>query len=518
MNLPDRHQALINGLLDSRCYQHPVAEITLIETHISSLILTGDYVYKIKKPLSLGFLDFSTLALRKHYCQEEVRLNKRLAGNLYLAVVTLSYASNGQVVIDSDGDETIIDYAVMMRQFDNQQQLDHCLERDQLTKEHCRVLGQRLAIFHEHCPATTGNDDTFGTGTTIQAASSDNFRDCLKLSTSPHECRRLEQLQQWSGNQNIAFTTYLNQRRQQGHVRECHGDLHLANIVLIDDQAIPFDCLEFNPSLRWIDTINEIAFLTMDLHGHNAAALANHVLNAYLETSGDYQGAALLHYYEVYRAIVRAKVCAIRRQQANTDTAALSAEFNGYLDLAEQRCRQRSPFLMITHGLSGSGKSVISSHLLARVEAIRIRADVERKRLFPNADKRYQAAATKATYEHLQSLAKSLLLGGHSALIDASFLDSQHRHNFHQLATELAIPFVILHTHADTDQLRQWICERNLAANDPSEATLDVLEQQIKNYQPLGEQELPFTITIDSSQWIDFDKLVEQLPAAANLL
>ncbi len=498
---------VIEALLDPRCYPHPVKQCTLIETHISWLILTGDYAYKIKKPVALGFLDFSTLSRRRHFCEEELRLNRRLAERLYLDVVRI-VADGPRLRIADEGQA--IEYAVRMRQFDTRQQLDQCLDRGQLTLSHCLELGQRLAAFHDQCPAAPAGQD-WGREAVVRAAVAANFDECRQRCPSHAQQALLTQLQRWSDEQGQRLAGLFSQRRQQGHVRECHGDLHLANIALIDGQVTPFDCLEFSPSLRWIDTINEIAFLTMDLHSRNAPALAIQTLNAYLEHSGDYAGLPLLRYYEVYRAMVRAKVAAIRADQIDADHAGPDDEVDRYLHLACRRSRSPRPCLIITHGLSGSGKSLVSGKLLERNELIRIRADRERKRLFADPDNRYTPAATEATYEYLLTTTRALLRHRISTLVDATFLDRQRRDAFRRLAHACRVPFVILATEAPETLLRQWIIERQQANNDPSEATLAVLSEQIRRQQPLTDDEQAHVIRVDTRHPVDVDQLQYRL-------
>ena len=522
----DPHATLVRALQNPALYDHPVKDFQLVETHISSVLLTGDYAYKLKKPLDLGFLDFSTLEKRRHFCHEELRLNRRLAPQLYLDVIAITGSPPAPQL---NGAGAPFEYMVKMRQFPQSAQLDRVLARGGLTAAHIDQLARTLAEFHARV-AVAGADTPYGTPAAAYFPMGQNF-DQIRPLVSAGFHPQLARLQAWSEQMRDRLTAPLAARKRAGYIRECHGDVHLGNMALLDDKVVLFDCLEFNDNLRWIDVMNEVAFTVMDLEVAGGASLprdprlgpvgddrgqkifARRFLNAYLEHSGDYAGLALLRFYQVYRALVRAKVSVIRLSQPGLSRAEreqIESKYRGYADLAERYTRASAPALIITHGLSGTGKSTVTQSLVEHVDAIRVRSDVERKRLHGlTAGERsgselnaglYTADASQRTYAHLAGLARTILAAGHTAVIDATFLRRAQRDRLRTLAAELGVPFVILAIEAAEETLRRRVVERERAARDASEAGLAVLAQQRAGAEPLGTDELVLALAIDGNR------------------
>lgn len=477
----------------------------LIETHISWILLDDNFAYKIKKALDLGFLDFSTLASREFYCTEEIRLNRRLAAEIYLHVIPIG----GHVDAPLPGSLPALEYAVKMRRFAASDQMDARLVAGQLGPEHIDRLAAVLARFHASLPPADATS-AFSTSAAILATQRQNFEQLDALFNNAADRRALHTLQHATDAEFSTCQPLFAQRRNDGFVRECHGDLHLSNIVLIDDQPVPFDCLEFDPGLRWIDVINEIAFPMMDLLHRQQGGFAFRLLNAYLEISGDYAGVALLRFYLASRATVRAKVSALRGVQPGLSpdaAAAALASARSHLALAATLLHTRRPALIIMHGLPGSGKSTLALEALQRRQAIRLRSDVERKRLFGLAAHEssrasqdiYNAAATRKTYALLQQTAQAVLAAGYTIIIDAAFLHRQERDMFRLLAQRMAVPFAIASTQADTEVLRNRIQRRNAQGRDASEADIAVMEKLATAQQPLSAQELACTAIFESA-------------------
>ncbi len=502
---------LIEGLKNVDLYDHRVSEFKVHETHSAWVLLTGTFAYKIKKPVDLGFLDFSTIDKRHTDCLEEIRLNRRLAPDIYLRVVPI-YGSLEKPSLDGKGKGTPIEYAVQMRQFDPEQQLDRLIRNNTLKTETCLDLASRIAAFHGVCPSAS-LDAPFGTSDDIGQAVFANFQHLYDLVLSEKERQDLSALEAWTKTHHQRLTTIMDERKQAGFVRECHGDLHLANITMINGKPTPFDCLEFNPGLRWIDTISEIAFLVMDLARHQRRDLASLILNTYLEETGDYPGLVLFRYYALYRAMVRIKVTAIRRHQSPTGeaTATLTDEIATGIELAQSFTIKNKPGIILMHGLSGSGKSLVSGGLLSDINWIRIRSDCERKRLFPKKETRYTPKASSTTYERLSDLTTLLIQTGFICLVDATFLKYWQREHFFSLGRKQKCPVAIIDLFAPVSLLRKWIRDRQLAGNDPSEADNDILTMQIESQEPLTEDERNVTCRIDSSQDIVFDEISEAL-------
>ena len=485
---------LIQNLLEAHRYAHPVPRVELVQTHISWVLLAGEFAYKIKKPLRLPFLDFSTLAQRKAACLDELQLNRRFAPDLYLDVVAI-YNTAQQPRFDGPGE--VIEYAVKMRRFDEAGRLDRVCARGDLRPAHLSDLAGRLAAFHATAARATPAS-RFGSASAILAAALENFDELMPAALAPDLSARLLALRSWTQTQHQGLAALMQARKTAGWVRECHGDLHLANLVLIKDQVQMFDCLEFNEDLRWIDVASDIAFTYVDLLAQQHSGLANWFVNEALSHSGDYEAAALLRFYAVYRALVRAKVAAIRLHQAPGNASDVLA----YVTLAERLAVPSPARLVITHGLSGCGKTSLTNEWLQndpQASTLRLRSDVERKRLAglgstassgsPLGGGIYSAAAQQQTYARLHTLAGLLLRAGWSVIVDATFLRRSERDAFRALAKELGLAFEILAPQASAAQLRQRIQARSALGRDASEATLDVLEQQMQTLEPLGADE-----------------------------
>ncbi len=499
---------LVWALLDPAAYPHPVQNIRHIETHISHLFLTGRFAYKIKKPLKLPFLDYSTAALRRSACDDELRLNRRTAAALYLDVVPIGRTAGGLRIGESgesgeSGD--VLDYAVQMRQFGADQLFSDLLERGALTAAHIDTLAHTVASFHAQLPPGDAQVAS-GDPARIHAWTIDNFV-TLDDTATPELRVRLHALRSWFDRAFVRLEALLRARWRGGHIRECHGDLHLANVTLIDDLPVLFDCIEFNAALRWIDTISEAAFVFMDLLHGERTDLAYRFLNGYLEHTGDYAGVPLLHYYAAYRALVRAKVAALRARQDHSPDGHAHAiiHLNQYVALAERLTRTGQPWLILTHGLSGSGKTTVAQDLLEQVPALRVRSDVERKRLHglvstgasgsALGEGLYAAGATEQTFARLADLARTVLTAGESVIVDATFLRRALRQSFRDLAIEGGVPLAIVTCRAPRSVLEQRVRNRR---GDASEADLQVLAHQIDQYEPVGCDEADRCFTLDT--------------------
>ena len=473
--------------------------VRLIETHISWVLLVGRFAYKIKKALDLGFLDFSTLAQRKFYCEEELRLNRRTAPQIYLEVIPIGGTSDKPI----PGDLPAIDYAVRMHRFSADEEMDNLIQEGNLLASHVDSLAMELARFHMSLPPRpTGS--SYGSSQSVQETVLQSFSGWPPSVLDTVGEFVLSALRHEMEDEFASCTHLIEQRSDQGFVRECHGDLHLGNIVVMNGVATPFDGIEFSPSMRWIDVMSDVAFPYMDFLHYGRRDLAFRFVNAWLTMSGDYDGVSLLRYYAAYRAVVRAKINAIRAVQpglpSHKKTASL-ALFRRYLSKASRCLARETPALIITHGLPGSGKTAFSQIALERFGAIRIRSDVERKRLFGLAplessrsgigDRLYAKGATEKTYERLHDLAAQLLAAGYRVIVDAAFLQREEREQFRLLAAQRSARFVIVSIQTGDDVLRQRVTLRMQGGGDASEADLEVLSALQASWQALedGEEE-----------------------------
>lgn len=500
-------EALIRALRDPARYGHPADEIQLIETHISWVLLSGAYAYKIKKAVNLGFLDFSTLEKRRFCCEEELRLNRRLAPQLYLEVLAISGTAAEPVL---NGTGPAIEYAVRMQRFPQEALLDHLLAAGELPASGIDAVAHEVAHFHETIASTSLPPD-LGAPEAVQQPVEENFAQLAACANRQLDETLLETVQRWSKEEFERCRATFAMRRENGFVRECHGDLHLGNMAWLDGHPTLFDCIEFNPSLRWIDVMSDAAFVVMDLHDRGRPELARRFLDSYLEQTGDFGGLRVLPYYLAYRAVVRAKVAGIRASQPGLTAAQTRASWRqatDYLNLAARFTFLARPWLLITHGLSGSGKTTATQYLLEQTGAIRLRSDVERKRLFglaANARSQsglntglYTPDAHLRTYQRLKELAQGILLAGFPVIVDAAFLKRGERDAFRLLAGELGIPFLLLELHAGEQVLRQRIRQREKHGSDASEATLQALEQQLRGGEIITPEERAWTVTLDS--------------------
>ncbi len=489
MDALERQERLVSALRNPHCHPYPVQQVEEVETHISWVLLAGEYAYKIKKALDLGFLDYSTLEKRKHCCAEEIRLNRRTAPELYLDVIGIGGTPEAPVF----GAQPAIEYAVRMRRFAQGRLLDHLSAQGRLTAQHIDRLAEKIALFHAALPVADARSP-YGTPAVIHAAAQQNFAQLQSL-LGMADHKRLAALQAESEAEFAACRPQFVARHVQGYVRECHGDLHLGNVALLGDEPLPFDSIEFNPALRWIDVMDERAFTMMDLLHRGHDRLAWRLLNAQLEISGDYAGIAVLRFYLAYRATVRAKVCVIRSAQQDVSPRTQQQELaqcRSLLALARQCLARRHSALIITHGLPGSGKTTFAQYALERLGAVRIRSDVERKRLHGLATLErsggeiYGQQATQRTYAHLHELATELLRADHIVIVDAAFLQREERDSFRHLARTLHVPFAITSLSASAAQLRARLRQRH---GDASEADEVVLEKLQALQQPLAAEE-----------------------------
>lgn len=511
------------ALAAQRCDQSHAVQ--LVETHISSVILAGAHAWKLKKPIRLPFLDFSTVAARRACCLEELRLNRRTAPQLYECVRPVLGPPDAPRLGDpvdpaADPDDepsdaaAAIDWAVQMRRFDDRQTLDHVAARGELTPELIDRMAEALAGFHTGLMPCA--DDLPPAADTARHWADDNLDSLRSMPAAAGWSAELARLQHWCRMRLEQLDPLMRQRQQTGAVRECHGDLHLGNWVLLDGAPVMFDAIEFNPQLRWIDVISDLAFPFMDLHAHGRPDLAWRLASAWFERSGDYAGAPLLVWFAVYRALVRAKVALIEAaQHGNAGTAAALAERAGRfvrvaLELAAQADR---PALLIgLGGLSGSGKSTVAQMAVELVGALRLRSDVERKRLHglrpqqrpgrdgaPPAAQLYSREATERTYAHLHELTAQLLRAGISVVFDAACLRASERAERRQLAATHGARHLLLHCSAPPDVLEDRLRARTWRDDDASDAGIDVMQRQRDQEEPLADDE-PEVLRIETDR------------------
>lgn len=490
---------LIQRMLQPDFYPHPVqTPVRLVQTHISYVFLTGDFAYKVKKATRFGFLDFTTLERRAYFCQEELRLNRRLSPDLYLAVLPIYQGNNFYLNAPPHPQAEIVDYALQMRQFPQDGLFSHLLQSGQLSSDHLQRLGQLVAQFH----VTATTDPTIeanGTPEAISIVDEDNYtlaKDYIgqSLTLAQWQQTRTFTQQFWHDHQD-----WLYQRLAHGKIRECHGDLHLNNVCLYQEQIHIFDCIEFCREFRNIDVIYDIAFMVMDLDFHHRPDLANIFLNTYLENTGDYEGALLLPAYLSMRATIRgnvnsmtAKTTAISSSPAKSvapsEQTSIWQQARAYFRLASQYAQPQPGQIVIMSGLSGSGKSTVARRLACQLNGIHIRSDAVRKHLAgisltqsgEGEQDIYTPEMTQKTYQRLADLGLSLAKIGWTVILDAKYDQVALRAKVLTQAKLANIPVQILYCTAPMEVLRSRLHNRQ---GDISDATATLLINQRQNFQ-----------------------------------
>ncbi|WP_420474909.1 AAA family ATPase [Noviherbaspirillum sp. ST9] len=499
-----RQRALIDRVaasLGSSCVRH--------ETHISVVLVAGGLAWKFKKALRFDFLDFSTLDKRRFYCEEELRLNRMYAPELYLGVVAVTGDSVHPVL---GGNGPPLDYAVKMRAFDQAALWSARIADGRLTVADIDTWATRLATLHE-AAARAPAESPWCTPSALQAIA-DETLDLLSAhlpeSAERHDARMLRD---WEAQQRADLRAQFLARKAGGFIRECHGDLHCANILTVDGKVEAFDCIEFSESLRWIDVMNDIAFTCMDLRFRGSSHCASRLLNAWLEHTGDYAGLPVFAYYEVHRALIRCKVALLAAAQGE---ARARRDASDYLAFAVQRVKRPAPALVIMHGFSGSGKTTLARMAVEALDAIQIRADIERKRLagIPALQRGgaalYAEEMTRRVYRHLLETARSIVRAGWTAVVDATFLQREQRSPFAALAEELGVRFIILSATATENEMRRRLMLRESAQADASDAGVAILDRQLACHDPFSSTEEPRVCAVDTTG-MTADKLRSRL-------
>lgn len=517
MGLPEH----LNALLAPRAYPHPVQRVELIETHISWVLLAGDFAYKVKRPVCFSFVDLRSAARRKYLCEEEVRLNSRFAPELYLQTCAITLEC-GEARMEGPGNA--IEHAVKMRRFARGETLDCLLERHAIQPEGLDAFGRALALMHAGLPTDAR---LIGHSATRGDIILSNLRECVSAAEIFGDSALVEGLTEPIKARLRAAESWIAARLRGGKVRECHGDLHSENVIRWADRLVAFDCLEFDSALRHIDVADEIAFLLSDLEARGYPEYAQAFLGGYLSQSGDYEACRHLPIYKVHRALVRAKVIALRAAQApaapESVRAALRQRYQARIDCARECLSHHSPVLVLMSGLSGSGKTWLARQLAPPLGAVHLRSDVERKRLadLPELASSgsslghgiYSDDSGERVYKALASAAGSALQGGYPTIVDATFGKREHRRDFQTLASKQGVPICIVRCQAPLETLQARLAERARVGKDASEAGLSVLDWQLKRHESIGEDESMTVLDVSSAESAPTQRLLHQINA-----
>jgi aminoglycoside phosphotransferase family enzyme/predicted kinase len=491
---------LIAALSGPAAYPFAVGEVDVRQTHISAVFLAGDVVYKLKKPVSLGFLDFGTLEKRRHFCAEEVRLNRRLAPAVYLGVVPVVRLADGHIRIEGEGE--VIEWAVKMQRLPEGASLLSRLERDALAPELLTVLAERLASFHRGADggAHVAESARFEV---VARNARDNFAQSAAQVGVIVSRAVFDRVRSHTDGALASLRPLIEARACRGVPRDTHGDLHLDHVYYFPERAAPddlvvIDCIEFSERFRHADPVADVVFLAMDLAFRGRRDLADVFVTRYLRASGDGEGEALIPFYIAYRAAVRAKVGGIKFTESEipeTERAAarVQARAHWLLALGALEEPNQRPGLVLVAGLPGTGKSTLTRELTERANFTVVRSDTVRKELAglaPNASARgapdeglYSPEWTERTYAECLRRAEAILAAGGRAIVDANFGDESRRRAFLDAAVGLAVPVVFLWCRARPEVAKRRITERR---DDASDATPEIYDRAADNWQPFG--------------------------------
>ena len=472
-------ERLIDALRKKSCYLHEVTSIDVIESDLSWVVLTGEFAYKIKKPIDLYFLDASTLEARHALCQSEFNLNQRSFKDLYLGVVGIYQSETGIMVGVGDGEP--IEYAVKMYQFDPAQTLNQIHDREGFNHDRLESLCQAVFELHSKAPVSS-IEMPFGEPNSLYVPAQLNFDQVRPNLSDTKDLSQLLQLEAWAHEYLRRLWPRFAERKDLGMIRECHGDLHLGNVVETEAHGIRlFDCIEYRAEFRWIDVISEIAFLTVDLEARDDYASAWHLLNRYLELSGDYHALWIYQGYQAYRAMVRAKECLLGLNApilpTETDTSPL-ARYRRYAVMAEHATMIRPRVLLITLGLDIDIRQSLTHQLIDDFGMIRLRSDLEQQRLYSG-----QENTSPKTYRHLVELAELSLRAGFPIVISGSFENPDDRERFRRLAESHGLLFGILTDEESANQAQ--LGEEELASTHI--LRLDDSDRMIREVRDLGQ-------------------------------
>jgi aminoglycoside phosphotransferase family enzyme/gluconate kinase len=497
---------VIEAMRGPDIYPHEIKEpIQEIITHISHVFLTGKYAYKLKRPVNLGFLDFHTVDQRKYFCFEELRLNKRLSKELYLEVLPI-YLSPEKGYILGETEEKLepIDWALKMNQFPQENLFSNLIEEDKLEKAQLESLGKTLAQFHLNS-ATDEEISHFGEPDKyleVISQNEDTTRVYVGKYISPKDYEDIFKFQKKFVEDNRA---YFKERQAHEKIRECHGDLHLDNVVLFQGASLPFDCIEFNKSFKFIDCFYDSAFLFMDLLKNGRKDLAFSFLNSYLENTGDYYGAVLLNFFTSLRAYVRGKVCLFKLESLPEEEK-LTEGAKKFFQLASDCTIAKTGKILCFSGVSGSGKSTIAKKLSDLVGALHIRSDVIRKHLGgvpldqKGPDSLYSEDMTRKTYNVLIKKALVLSQQGLNVFLDAKFDQKEIRDELILHCKERGLSLGLIKCSAPMEVLIQRLQER---VGDVSDAGESLLKSQMENFEEIEKSEASLELDTSSKQHME---------------
>lgn len=511
-----QQSVVFEKLQDPSLYEGSSVEV--MQTHISFVVLAGEFVYKLKKSVDFGFLDFSNLQKRKVFCEAEVELNSRLCPELYLGVVKITKTDDGGVEFDGSGE--VVEYAVKMKRFSQNRLMSSLLDEGVVEPKVIDDIILRLIAFYKD-DSPSSEDMTLGGFDVVLGNVSENFDQTKDVVDLTIPSKWYEQIKEYALTFLKENKALFDSRIVDGFIHDCHGDLHSGNIVIGKDGSVCiFDCIEFNKRFRFGDVCSDIAFLAMDLDVHNQMMLSSYLVQRYMEQSGDVDAARLLNFYKCYRAYVRGKVLGFRlsdpmifKEQKQEVISQASRYFELallYARLDELKHKSKKPFVVVVSGFSGTGKSTFASRFSCDCDASLIRSDVVRKKLAgidcferhldePDSGL-YDPMHTDATYEQMIYQAEEVLKNGRCVVLDATFLKKKYRDLVYELASRVGVSVVVVNCVAPEDLVKVWLDDR-LKERSESDGRWEIFMHQKKTF--LGFDEAEKIVKLDMSKMTD---------------
>ena len=519
-------------MMEPAFYPEKPQKVELVETHISYVFIAGDMVYKVKKPVDFGFLDFTSLEKRKEFCNQEVVLNRRLAPEAYLGVVPICEDRSGQLAL-GEGRGRTVEYAVKMIRLPQDRMLKALLYARKAGVADIEAIAAKVADFHAQA-ATGGEIDEMGKIETVRFNCEENFEQTKKYIGLAVTREKYDFVRDYVSAFMTREKALFEKRILEHRIRDCHGDLHLEHICMVNGIVI-FDCIEFNERFRYSDTASEVAFLAMDLDYNGYSEYAKSFVAAYIRASGDHDLIRLLDFYRCYRAYVRAKVISFRLDEPDMTGAsrrAVSAAASRYYDLAlGYAARPQRPLLILTAGLMGTGKSALAKNLATLLDAKVIRSDVLRKEMLHIApserryedfgDGIYSERISEETYAQALSMAEERLAGKQNAIIDASYKRRKEREKAKEAASRIGADFVVIECVCPEDEIKSRLDRRAHKTKEPSDGRWEIFQSQKADFEPInGNPEMPELpdrahIVIDTSSSKE-QSLIQALRAIRN--
>lgn len=491
----------VQALLDPGIYPEGTEEVKLLQTQISFIFLAGDFVYKLKKPVDFGFLDFTTLEKRKFFCWQEVELNRRLCPEIYLGVVPLVRSKGG---FSLGGEGEVADYLVKMRRLPQERTMDKLLEKDEVSPQMVEKVAAKLADFHRWAKIIW---EDFGDLKTCRFDTEENFAQTKKYIDLTISLQEYERIKLYTRSFLERNASLFEQRVKEGRVKDCHGDLHLAHICFSDEIYI-FDCIEFNDRFRYLDVASEVAFLAMDLDRHEREDLSRHFVESYIGFSGDQKLKEILDFYKCYRAYVRGKVESFKLDDPHISRREeVQQVAKKYFNLAYSYTFPH-PILFITCGLIGTGKTALAQELSQKLGIPILSSDTIRKKLagispeehrFEDFGKGiYSADFSHKTYSQMLAEAEEILKKGSSVILDASFRRQGEREKALSLAKRLGADFLVLECTCPEKVAAERLGKRH-GEGSVSDGRLEIFSELKANFEPVVEVPTSKHFRLDTS-------------------